>query len=232
VVAAAFLAAMLEIINDHIVKNNSQSAKDCLGCFVLDRLDEPHPSTRHTTFENIASRAETLLKEFEDQYNSSIRLPDTDPVDWYNVIYETLCKGPADTLAKTLLHLNHHRLVIGFDECTLLKQASTIYGRTTRSNMSTKAFQRIIKAADYFPTDGFAYWLVFLDTSSSVFKLIPPRKDAPSARFTGQLDPLPIWTFMGYDQMAPQPSSTPQEALEILRLRQYGRPVRGHQVSV
>jgi hypothetical protein len=233
VVAAAFLAAMLETINDDIITKNSKSAEECMSCFNLDKPDEPQSSTRHATFEYITSKAETLLEWFEDQHNSSICLPGQEVIDQHNIIYDKLCKGPAHTLAKTLSRLGHRRLVIGFDECTFLNQAPKIRGETNHRHMSIIAIQRIIKAGDGFPTEDFTYWHVFLDTSSSVFDLVPTRKDAPSGRLADKLDPLPAWTFMGYDQMVPQqPSNSPKEALKISRLRQYGRPVRCHQVLV
>jgi hypothetical protein len=206
--------------------------------FKLDKPLRPRESRRHHTFTRIVAHATILLSQHPQLHRVNITAEDgvaskddvAQILAWHLKLYDTFCHSSAQRIAALLCN-EYTYLVIGFDECRHLNEATFDERSLPSPKMSLIALQRIIKAADH-RRDGlgnFALWFTLLDTSSSVFDLVPRRGDAyaSSARLAGDLDPVPIWPYLGYDQMATKncDSSSPQEATEVRRLLNYGRPV-------
>jgi hypothetical protein len=227
-VATAFIGAMLEVINEWIEKSGRVSAKDCMKCFLLNKPLSPWQSERHTTFQTITSRAEILLDQFAAKLGPTLPPGGSRVHVWHKRIYKKICKGLAQQLARTLLNHGHSCLMIGFDKCSFLNQDLSDPAHADQAScpeMFVTALQRIIKLAITFPHKGS---LTGMHSSTQV----PWLQTAPSARWGGQLDPLPAWLFMGYDQMAPGPSDMPRAALYFSCLQRYGRPVRFYHIAV
>jgi hypothetical protein len=112
-------------------------------------------------------------------------------VNWHHELYNQFCLADAKRLAEILHPLGYNHMVIGFDECRILNQANKKERGDSHLKMSLVALQRAIKAADNFPVSNFSFWYTLLDTSSSIFDLVPQRgKDASSHRLTHTLDPV------------------------------------------
>ena len=97
--------------------------------------------------------------------------------------------------------------------------------------MSLIALQRIIKAGDKSVAHGVTIWYLLLDTNSSIFELAPSGSNSPSDRLIDHMVPLPVWPYLGFNQMVPaeygEDAATAGEALSIEHLKVYGRPVSG-----
>jgi hypothetical protein len=209
--------------------------------FKLDEPLRPRESRRHHTFTRVAAHATTLLSQYPQLHRANINAEDDVAskdaaaltLAWHHNLYDTFCHSSAKRIAE-LLRNKYAYLVIGFDECRHLNKASFADHSLSSPTMSLIALQRIIKAADRRRDElgNFALWFTLLDTSPSVFDLVPRRGAAAfSSRLAGDLEPVPIWPYLGYDQMATKNgvSSSPQEATEVRRLLNYGRPVSpGH----
>jgi hypothetical protein len=155
-----------------------------------------------------------------------------------STIYKQVCHTSALALGQALDRLGHKYFVLGFDECRHLQSQKPVeipldihphYDAAASPYfwMSLAAVQRLIKAADEHPiTARASLWCTFLDTSSSVFLLVPRRgPDLPSARLQ-TLDPLPPYHYLPFDVMKPNTLlSNPGEAMELEKLKLYGRPV-------
>ncbi|EIW78405.1 hypothetical protein CONPUDRAFT_138698 [Coniophora puteana RWD-64-598 SS2] len=227
VVAAALLGAMFEFFGN-CIKNFDKSQPlqlSWLSPFVIVDPSNPKSSTRHRSFCDIRAQAEKLLNinsanlAYEDAYDDQDAL-----IAWYGRVYSVLCHKAAKALAITLKGTQHNFLVIGFDECSFLEKGGDASSGPTA--MSIIALQRVIEAADDYSVGDLTIWYTFIDTSSSVFELVPRREKAPSFCLGGLLDPLMPYPFTGFDQCAPSDlSRTPRDGLNLERLRRYGRPL-------
>jgi hypothetical protein len=183
-------------------------------------------SRRHRTFERVAEVASSMLESLMSLWGPG-KMSHT---DWHHKLYDQFCLTDARRLSETLRPLGHQRMVIGFDACRHLNVAYTYNRVLPCSKMSLVALQRVIQAADCRGEEiqGFTFWYTFLDGNPSIFDLIPRGgMDAPSHQLGHTLRPVAAWPFLGFDQMVPKSfeSRTPQNATDIRRLMQYGRPV-------
>jgi hypothetical protein len=99
--------------------------------------------------------------------------------------------------------------------------------------MSLIGLQRIIKAGDGYDRHGVTIWYlqVLLDTNLSIFDIAPVGPHAPSNRLTDEVRPLPIWPYIGFNQMVDpthvEGIQTAADVLSLKHLKVYGRPVSG-----
>ena len=190
-------------------------------------------SPRHRLFMEVAEHAERLLRDKSAELRE-LRKEITSSPDRYSKIFKILCRPAREKLGATLMEKGFAKFIVAFDECTQLN--CELYSEDPQSKetdpystMSLIAVQRIIKASDDVDQTQFGtFWHLLLDTNSSVFDLAPVGHNAPSSRLWAELRPLPVWHYLGFDQMVPSSISvdTPRKALELRHILQYGRPVR------
>jgi hypothetical protein len=232
---AAFLGALFLHIAEALEQGQSQPGYD--PCATINNLFKSLAVTdrrRHAAFFAVVLKAVELL----DQNEKLCRLApasDKDIIKWHKDLYKTLCLNSARRVAK-LLGGQHQHVVIGFDECRHLNEATDPESVKPNTKMSLLALQRIIKAADDWQTelDHVKFWYTLLDTSSSVFDLFPRKGGGNSTRLATSLNPVAAWPYLGFDQMVPSDfrgTLTPLQACEIDVLSKYGRPVCVSSVS-
>ena len=146
-------------------------------------------------------------------------------VTWCQKVYQTFCEKEAKALANTLKKHDHTHFVLGFDECSFLNCDNPVSNKKA-TKMSLISMQRVIRAADRFPVDGFAFWYTFIDTNPTIFKLAPTREIPSSYRLSNYLDPLMPYTLTGFDQLAPcDDSVAPLDGFILERVQRFGRPL-------
>lgn len=249
--AAAFLGALVAIVADTLPSRNRRNPRALLNAWELDTPNLPKESTRHKNFIAVCALAKQKLSAAKEAVinlratitlKSSISTTETPrvTVDWYADLYDLFCDQTFKAFAGELRKNGHNFFLIAFDECTALNMGDPKI-RSPKYHMSLIALQRIIKAADNaeFATPGVQFWYPFLDTGSAISDLYPKRGDqAPSWRFAGELDPLPPWPHMGFDQLLQEEYNSfsgppnPSNVLSFDHLKHYGRPVRHFQYTV
>lgn len=228
VVAAALLGGLMEFLTSHVstLRFSETRADACTRPFELEAKIDEKDSSRYRSFEQVVLRAQVLLQNHAGALPRPQESTGSEWIEWLGNIYSRILHLPLTKLAMQLRLRGHRTFIAGFDECRLLNKPTSSLN-TPRSDMSLIALHRVIQAAGQKTIPDFSFWFTFLDTSSSISLLVPRKGvQAPSIRLGGYLEPLPAFPFLGYDQMAPkEPSKTPQEALQVERLRRYGRPV-------
>ena len=208
--------------------------------WVLEHPTDVTGSLRFGSFMEVKAKAEDLLRENRDQIKKS-RLQSPKPNDdtprisanYHRELYITLCKDHTNKLSEIITNAGYARFVIAFDECSLLNFPTTSKyptggapSRRPSCDMSLIALRRIIKAGGYFDEH---IWYLLLDTTPSIFDLAPSGPQSPSDRLTNDLTPLPVWPYLGFNQMVPAGHSegikTAAQALTMEHLKVYGRPV-------
>lgn len=208
-------------------------AKELTSCFSseLPYPTQPTNSDRFRTFESVVTHAEASLKGANPELVKPLQDDRDAAQPRYVELYEYFCKENAAKVARLLVSRGHKELIIAFDECGALNVSPNV-----ANSMSIMAVWRIVKAADQFSTqlwDGFAFWHTYLDTSSSVFALVPPKgKLAPSERLVASLEPLPPFVYLGFNQMWESGTKSPQEALKIAYIKRMGRPVSCYALAI
>ena len=91
---------------------------------------------------------------------------------------------------------------------------------------SLSAMRRIMKAGERSR----GIWYILCDTSSTVLGRVPGNEPLPpSSCFTLEYEPLPPWTYFGFDHMLRRELKngipTPLEACMFKHLKMYGRSV-------
>jgi hypothetical protein len=215
------------------------SLEDWMQDWVLDTPTEVDRSARFRSFQEVSTEAGIMLEANKDilfkNPSRSPKLEDksthTDPV-YHKILYETLCLPNAKRLSLILKQEDFDKFVIAFDECSVLGfESPHTESRGPSQDMSLIALQRIIKAGDQYDLDGVTIWYLLLDTNSSIFDLAPVGPNAPSYRLTAELTPLPVWPYLGFNQMVnPTHAQNIRHAADVLsleHLKVYGRPVSG-----
>jgi hypothetical protein len=149
-------------------------------------------------------------------YSALLTEGQLDPHVWHTQLYEILCLPHAQDLAVALQGHGFKYMVIRLDECLHWNQESPAVDRYEPTfGMSLITFQHIVKAADssQLKMGGFTFWYTLLGTSSAVFDLVPRMEDGASTRLGSTLEPLHVWPYLGFNQMAlSTPSETPDAA--------------------
>jgi hypothetical protein len=196
------------------------------------RLDTPADvtnSSRYRCFAEVEDAANQLLshsvKPLQDMRDAQSTV-----AAWHISLFKHFCSAPAIQLAQVLRQLGQERFVLAFDECSQLginKPMSNL--RESIMGMSLIALMRIIKASDKFNFEGVTIWYLILDTNSSIFEMFPQSLNAPSTRLTKELELLPPWSFLGFNQMVEAHHTAniqkPTDVLSVEFLKKYGRPV-------
>jgi len=191
----------------------------------------------------VKAKAEELLSD-NKSYIAASRLssskldvnePEEAPANYHRTLYSILCQPSISRLSKILKGAGFNRFVIAFDECSNLnlatenRTADDVYNLRPKWDMSLIALQRIIKAGDGFTSGDVTFWYLLLDTNSSIFDLAPAGPESPSDRLTHNLIPLPVWPYLGFNQMVPtrytESIKTAAQVLSVKHLKAYGRPV-------
>jgi hypothetical protein len=237
-VVAAFFGSLYEYLLTYMKGQPADADVSSLtACFSPDLKDpyRPESSTRHHSFTEVAKNAETLLKKMSADPDKAVDIKPREgelrnPSEQFNRLYSYFCEGPTAKLAEHLVSRGQKVMVIAFDECSNLNIKNPRKRSFPDQYMSLVSTWNIIKAADNFSESlpkPFQFWYTYLDTKSSVCPLVPRRgMDVSSRRIVGELDPLPPFTALGFDQMKKGASRLPQDALELDYLKHMGRPVR------
>jgi hypothetical protein len=219
---------------------SSGSPKDWLKDWHLDTPTNIANSSRYRCFTEVEAKAENLLRENQSHIIAS-RFPtpllgndDTfAPADWHIRLFKCLCLPYATELAKVLKNMRQRYFILAFDECSELGLYQHPGGGrhpwSPNWGISLIALQRIIKAADTFSDLPITFWFLLLDTSSSIFDMVPHGPGAPSNRLTKELLPLPPWLYLGFNQMVAANVMAgiqkPTDVLSVQHSKTYGRPV-------
>ena len=207
------------------------------------------PSSRRKHFMNIAEKAHQTLQtnrqaiqearekymsraNKEDQMETKQKVGDNGKwrnkgiTIWVEALYSLLVQGPRKKLADTMnvLNIQEKCIILVYDECGELEQQSREEDlRRAISRMRVVSLLRAFKAADEFEdADGLKIFALLLDTSSSIFKLAPQGKTAPSARLRHPFVHLPPWNFFSFDVNATSKYDT---LMQLDHVRLYGRAV-------
>ena len=182
--------------------------------WVLDMPTKVEHSARFRSFQEVFTEAGAMLEENKDIITKN---PLRSGPDYHKTLYDTLCLANAKRLLQILSQKKYNKFVIAFDECLVLNFKSM----HTQSNldMSLVALQRIIKASDQYDHSGVSMWYLLLDTNSSIFDLAPVVPNTSSSRLAPEPIPLPIWPYLGFNQMAnPTHTQSIKHAADVLSL--------------
>lgn len=216
--------------------------KDWLKDWDLDIPTDPTNSSRYKCFIEVETEAEKLLLDHQallkNLRTSSPKIGSDDdkiatPAQWHVKLFQCLCLIGAKELAGALEHTDAEYFVLAFDECSQLgiykPHHDDGYQWKSTWGASLIALQRIIKAGDVVLDLPITFWHLLLDTSSSIFDMIPHGPNAPSHRLTKELVPLPPWTYLGFNQMTVKDIMAKvkkaADVLSVQHLKTYGRPV-------
>lgn len=219
--------------------------RDWMSTWQLDSPIGVNNSSRYKCFTEVEAKADKLLSAnhqaldgFRLKPPSNSREYNNDAVEWHNILVRLFCSGPLKALAQVLLNLQQKYFVLVIDECSQLDTTRTEDKELSgipRWGMSLIALKRIIKAADVLSLEGFSFWFLLLDTSSSIPDLRSRGPNAPSSRLTPNHVPLPPWPYLGFNQMVNKRHSSdiqrPSDVLSVQHLKAYGRPVSGDNPS-
>jgi hypothetical protein len=227
---------------------SGQSPKEWMKDWCLNTSTSIVDSSRHKCFLEVEEMAREFLKN-EHSKVLAIRLDSPNPsmkndhtriksaasaADWHSQLFECFCSKYMEELAMILKKRQSKYFVFAFDECSQLgllhkppsdKQPSW----HPQWGVSLVELERIIKAGDRFNPHNIIFWFLFLDTSPSLFTLLPHVPNTPSFRLTKNPVPLPPWVYLGFNQMVGANHSEgiqkPIDALGMDHLKAYGRPV-------
>jgi hypothetical protein len=208
--------------------------KDWMKEWDLDNPTSIKQSSRHRCFLEVKSRAEEVLtkkqkaiRTLRDRFVTT----GSSAVRWHRDLYKALCLPSAERLARFLKGLGCDYFVLAFDECSYsgIKKIVTDTTPVRKSGMSLLALRRVIAAGAEYDRHGVILWYLFLDTDSSMFNPTPSGPLTPSARPTNEVVPLPLWTYLGFDQMVSETHAKniqkPADVLKLDHQKAYGRPV-------
>lgn len=158
---------------------------------------------RHHLFLKVRERAKALLNsnvtKLVDLRLRSPRKERSEPeggrkadervAKWHEKLFRLLCLRPAQQFLELLQGLGKDCFVLAIDECSALNSSRVpTSDHRAQYGMSLIAMQRIIKAADEFKL-AIPFWLLLLDTNSSVLELVPPTKLSSSHRLVHHNSP-------------------------------------------
>jgi hypothetical protein len=145
--------------------------------------------------------------------------------EWHSNLVQAFCLDNAQHVAEFLKGKSRH-LVIGFDKCHHHNQAHDNELAVPNANMSLIALQRIIKDMDFLQNSlgNIKLCCTLLDTSLSVFDLVPQKGKGPLLCLASSMDPLPACSCLGFNQMVPTGiiGMTPAQDCYITSLQKYG----------
>ena len=223
----------MDVIATKLEGRTGPSPKDWMEDWVLDTPTEVERSSRFQSFQEVCAKADIMLKALEGEIgNLRLRSPkgdDSPDAKYYNALYRILCEDQTKRLSWILKRLKCTKFVFAFDECSNLNFCKV--NRSVSLDMSLIALQRIIKAGDQHDYHGVTIWYLLLDTTPSILDLTPVGLEATSSRLTDNLRPLPIWPYIGFNQMIDRTKApeiqTAADVLSLKHLKIYGRPVSG-----
>lgn len=245
--AAAFIGALMGVIARKLERRTAEgtSPKVWMKDWVLDTPTEVERSSRFQSFREVYAEAGTMLTtNMSVISNTRVQSPSRAEKSprtgrhYHEELYQILCLANAERLSRILSQQKCYKFVIAFDECSVLNfhdptlaQNDEGPNRGSSWDMSLIALQRIIKAGDRHDHHGVTIWYLLLDTSLSIFDLAPDRRDVPFSRLTDGLTRLPIWPYVGFNQMVDRTHAqgirTAADVLTLEHLQVYGRPVSG-----
>lgn len=144
--------------------------------------------------------------------------------EWHAELFADFCQPAFERLSAKLHAAGQTKFFLALDECTILGGTAANEREPSRK-CSLIAFQRILKAAEHMTTPVF-FWFLTLDRSPSVGMLVPSGPLVPSSRLTADLQPLPPFTYTGFNQLRHCLRTDKASAsLDIENLKYLGRPV-------
>ncbi|THG94313.1 hypothetical protein EW026_g7126, partial [Hermanssonia centrifuga] len=228
--AAAFLGALMDVMNTCLDKTHDIPVSRRMSAWDIEDPAHIKDSSRYRCFEEVVKQATELLREKREHLDklSNKKFENLRSVlTWHQDLFKILVLPAMTALAKSLHALNYKRFILAFDECGELNM-----GDLRRSSQlpikrsSLVALQRIIKASDIHQPSDVTFWSLLLDTKLSVFKFAATGAIASSFRLRDGFKPLPVWMYLGFDQMVEgKEPRTAREANSFLWLAQFGRPL-------
>lgn len=144
--------------------------------------------------------------------------------EWHRELFRKFCSSAFDRLIDKLHTAGETKFFLVLDGCCALGTGYQDEGGPLRHS-SLIAFQRILKAAEHITTP-VSFWFLLIDTCPSPVMLRPPSPPTSSSRFTRDLQPLPPFVYMDFNQMSDHFRKDKASAsLEIENLKYLGRPV-------
>lgn len=150
--------------------------------------------------------------------------PSKSSSEWHAELFSEFCQPAFERLSAKLRAAGETKFFLALDECTILGGTAANEREPSRKS-SLIAFQRILKAAEH-TTRPVSFWFLTLDRSPSAGMLVPSGPLVPSSRLTANLQPLPPFTYTGFNQLSHRLRTDKASAsLDIENLRYLGRPV-------
>jgi hypothetical protein len=152
---------------------------------------------------------------------------------WHRNLFDLLCRPYFEHLSNILKERNITYFILAFDEFSQLNSnkrgSRSTPSHVSLSRMTLIALQCIIKAYDEFVSD-VPFWFLLLDNNLSVVDLVRWDKYPPRRLLQGCVS-LPLWPFLGFNQMVPETSELlanikrPTDVLSLQHIKFHGRPV-------
>lgn len=242
--AAAFIGALMDAISDHwdfsLLKGERSKSRYGLP-------GSPEAAQREAFFQIVYDRANIMLRENESflveerkwieglgekpkdstatderkEYDGKVK---TSSPAWHQKLFRKFCEPAFEHLRDKLHAAGETKFFLALDECTMLGRGSA-FERAPLRRSSLIALQRILKAAEHI-THPVSFWFLLLDTNSSVVMLHPAGPHAASFRLTGDLQPLPPFVYLDFNQlMELMLRIRASDSLLLEGLKYCGRPV-------
>lgn len=242
--AAAFLGALIAAIADGW---DISLLKALDPKFSYGLPDTPEAARRQAFFKVVCDNAKTMLHKRsaflaeKRRWIQSLRPAPTEGAtdserekhdkelsksssQWHAELFAKFCQPAFDRLSTKLHAAGETKFFLALDECTVLGGSAPNEREPSRKS-SLIAFQRILKAAEHMTTP-VSLWFLTLDRSPSAGMLVPSGPLVPSSRLTANLQPLPPFTYTGFNQLSHRLRTDKASAsLDIENLKYLGRPV-------
>ncbi|EPQ32460.1 uncharacterized protein PFL1_00655 [Pseudozyma flocculosa PF-1] len=235
---AFFVAWFTEV--DAVLKSPStpppRSMDKVLGAWSLHReAGDARPGTREALFAQVCKQA-NLLRESEADFQQPV--PVIGRADHLRRIMMRLLKPSMDRLEQTIgasAPVQEKRsqldragstrpvvMYVAIDDFALLDSAHTPRGPLPSSSLRSC----LALMSEMHGNEHFQFWFLLLDAGSAVFEVFPAHDEGPSSRARCPHH-FPIWVDLGFDVLVDEapPVLAAIQALEIARLRFYGRPL-------
>lgn len=242
--AAAFIGALMGAISDHwdfsLLKGERSKS-------IYGPPGSTEAAQREAFFQIVYDRANTMLRENDSflveerewiqglegkpkqsttvderkGYNGKVK---TSSPAWHQKLFQKFCEPAFERLRDKLHAAGETKFFLALDECAMLGKGSD-FERAPLRRSSLIALQRILKAAEHI-THPVCFWFLLLDSEPSAVMLHPPGPHVTSFRLTADLEPLPPFVYLDFNQfMEHMRRDRAFDSLLLESLKYCGRPV-------
>ncbi|KAN0065970.1 hypothetical protein ACQY0O_001104 [Thecaphora frezii] len=224
-ITIAFLAAWFKVAAENIPENEPSTVEAIFdakwGHSIVDEdlSFEPNPA-RQSMFDMVASDADLFIEDWRKDDSRDYQV---------DSMVKQLLEQPLRQFAQRIASLEAVKrqtkehgcekplVLIAFDDCSLLSEFMPRY----QLEHLRRCFHHIGMIED-LPV---SFWLLLLDTSSTICKTRPEQNDM-SLRKNGMTRQLPPYYEMSFDVLEEKAMAPcPRDALKLNMLKYYGRPL-------